>query len=108
MFKKKVDEENYAKKGTLDLKEFNFPEVNAVNRAFPTFKADPALLAEAKARGFYNGSTPYNQLFSDLFFSGGKIKFKKNVDETFRQKAWGYCKAFMGSYEPKHEEKESF
>lgn len=91
----------------MDLKNFNFPEVNDVDLAFSTFGTIPELLNEAKERGFYNGNTEYNQLFSELFFSGGKIEFKKDVDEEFKSKAWPYCRSFMGSFEPKHEEKDA-
>jgi hypothetical protein len=82
----------------MDLTKFNFPENDLTNKD---------LLAEAKERGFYNGHTPYNKLFSTLFYSGGKVKFKENVDKDFIKKAWGYCRFFMGSWSPKHEEKEA-
>lgn len=91
----------------IDLTTFEFPKTSGVDVVFPTFKTIKELLDEAKERGFYNGSTPYNKLFSNLFFSGGKINFKKNVNEDFKNKAWPYCRAFMGSWEPKHEEKEA-
>lgn len=91
----------------MDLKTFEFPKLEGLDMAFSTIRTDPKLLAEAKERGFYNGDTDYNGLFSDLFFSGGKVEFKKDVDEDFKAKAWPYCRAFMGSWEPKHEEKEA-
>ena len=91
----------------MDLTKFSFPKVSGADMVFPTFKADKTLLAEAKERGFYAGHTPYNRLFSNLFFSGGKVKFKSNVDEDFKKTAWAYCRAFMASWEPKHEEKEA-
>lgn len=95
------------KDDALDLHAFEFPAVSGVDAVFCCFRTDPALLAEAKRRGFYNGHTPYNQLFSSLFFSGGKLKFKEGVPEDFVKRAWPYCHAFMGSFEPKHEEKEA-
>lgn len=91
----------------MNLQKFKFPEVTRIDMAFPTFGTDPELLAEAKARGFYNGNTPYNELFSSLFFSGGKVTFKKDVDAEFKKSAWPYLRAFMGSFAPKHEEKEA-
>lgn len=91
----------------MDLKSFEFPKVNGASMAFPTFKTIPELLQEAKDRGFYNGRTAYNDLFSSLFYGGGKITFKKDVNEAFKAKAWPYCRAFMGSFEPKHEDKEA-
>lgn len=91
----------------MDLTKFKFPEMSGVDMAFPTIKTDKQLLAEAKERGFYDGNTPYNRLFSNLFFSGGKIKFKEGLDEDFKNRAWSYCRSFMQSWEPKHEEKEA-
>lgn len=91
----------------MDLTKFNFQEVNGVDMVFSTFKTDKALLEEAKERGFYNGGTPYNKLFSNLFYMGGAVKFKKDIDSEFKDKAWKYCRSFMGSWEPKHEEKEA-
>lgn len=91
----------------MDLKTFKFPEVRGVDMAFSIFKTNKELLAEAEERGFYNGNTPYNRLFSELFFGGGKVQFKDGIDEDFKNKAWAYCRSFMSSWEPKHEEKEA-
>jgi len=91
----------------MDIKTFEFPEISGLDMAFSCLGTDPTLLAEAKERGFYNGDTDHNALFNDLFFSGGKVEFQKNVDEDFKNKAWPYCRALMGSFEPKHEEKEA-
>ena len=91
----------------MDIKQYEFPELSKADVLFPTIRTDKNLLEEAKERGFYNGHTPYNDLFSDLFFNGGKINFKKNLDKEFKAKALPYLKAFMQSFEPKHEEKEA-
>lgn len=91
----------------MDLKTFKFPTVTGLDIAFSTQRTIPDLLAEAKERGFYNGHTPYNNLFSELFFAGGKLNFKKDLPEEFRRAAMLYMKSFMGSFEPKHEEKEA-
>ena len=85
----------------MNLKTYKFEEPNMCLRT------DPKLLVEAKKLGFYNSRTPYNDLFSKLFFRGGELHFKKNLDEEFKAKALPYLKAFMGSFEPKHEEKEA-
>jgi len=86
----------------MDLKKFNFPKPSF---CLPT---NQELLAEAKKRGFdkYN-ATPYNKLFSDLFFNGGEITFKADLDEDFKTKAYPYLISFMGSFESKHEHKEA-
>lgn len=91
----------------MDLTKFDFPEVTGLDMAFSTLKTDKALLEEAKKRGFYNAHTRYNDLFNKLFFGGGNVVFKDGLDPEFRSKAWAYCKAFMTSFEPKHEEKEA-
>lgn len=87
----------------MDLTKFKFAEVSA----FSAFSTNKELLQEAKDRGFYNESTPYNRLFLKLFFDGGKVKFKKGLNEEFKSKAWKYCRSFMRSLEPKHQEKEA-
>lgn len=92
---------------SMDLKTFEFPRLTPVDCLLYVQQIDPKLLAEAKARGFYNGNTPYNRLFSTLFFSGGKLNFKNDLPEGFRTSATLYLKAIMGSFEPKHEEKEA-
>lgn len=91
----------------LNLTKFQFPTVTGADIVFPTFGTIKELLEEAKSRGFYNGHSPYNKLFSNLFFSGGKVKFKSGIDEDFKKSAWAYCRSFMGSWSPKHEEKEA-
>jgi len=91
----------------MDLTKHKFQEINDLDLAFSTVKTDKVLLAEAKERGFYDGYTKYNTLFSKLFYSGGRVIFKKDIDEEYRLKVWKYCRAFMQSWEPKHEEKEA-
>jgi len=53
---------------------------------------------------------PWGKYFSELFFTGGSISFnteeiKKNPKGV--EKAWKYVRAFMRSFEPKHEDKEA-
>jgi len=91
----------------MNLQDYNFPEITDLDLAFPSIKTDDFLLELAKEKGFYNGNTPYNRLFSELFFKGGKLNFKASASEEFIKKAVPYLKAFMGSFEPQHEEKEA-
>lgn len=91
----------------MNLKDFTFPEVTPADKVFPTFGTDKQLLSEAKKRGYYNGSTPHNKLFSKLFFKGGSVTFKKRINPEYKNRVWTYCRAFMGSWTPKHEEKEA-
>lgn len=85
----------------MDLKKHNFDQHSISTRT------DKKLLDEAKARGFYNGNTKYNKLFSELFFSGGKLNFKADLDKDFKAKALPYLKSFMQSFSPSHEDKEA-
>lgn len=91
----------------MNIQEYKFPKIDGFAMAFSTLKTDMVLLAEAKERGFYDGNTPYNRLFSQIFFRGGKVKFKESISPEFKSAAWPYLKAFMASFEPKHEEKEA-
>lgn len=77
----------------MDIKSFNFPEVLNI----PT---DKDLLAEAKKRGFYKGSTPYNHLFTDLLFGEYGLKFKEDLNKDFIAKASSYLKTIMYWLEP--------
>ncbi len=84
----------------MDLKQHKFKNDKR-------FVFDEELLQEAKNRGFYCKDTPYNTLFSNLFYKGGKFKFKADLDETFKKEAWGYCKSLIGQFSPSHEDKEA-
>lgn len=86
----------------MDLKEFDFPDVSKADMAFPTFRALPELKKEAEARGYDMNSTPK---FDQIFYSGGRVVMKEGVDPEYRQKVYMYVRAFMGSFQPKHEDK---
>jgi len=90
-------------KESLDLKTFKFPEA----KAFSSFGTIPELLKEAKKRNFYGGNSPYNKAFSTLFFRGGKVEFKKDLDDKWVNPMWAYCRALMASFEPSHEDKDA-
>lgn len=84
------------------------PEIKSdAEIVFSVQKTNLKLLEIAKENGFYNGRTKYNDMFSDLFFCGGKINVKSGVDETAKTKILRYFKALAASFEPKHEEKEA-
>jgi hypothetical protein len=87
----------------MKLSEYKFPEITAVDLAFPTFNTIPELLEEAKSRNISKGRSK----FSELFYSGGEIKFQKDFKDSWKEKAFIYAKALMGSWNPKHEEKEA-
>jgi hypothetical protein len=96
----------------MELRKFKFKELTQADMMFSCIKTDKELLAEARARGFYGGSTKWNDKFNSLFFSGGSIEPNPKWLETEEDKEWyvsafNYLKAFMQSFEPKHEEKEA-
>jgi hypothetical protein len=92
---------------SLDLRRFKFPALDKADVAFPTIGSDPQLVAEAINRGYYNAHKSGNEMFSKLFFHGGKVVFKADVSEDFKQAAWPYIQALMASFKPNHEEKEA-
>lgn len=83
----------------MNLKKHEF---GAISMAMAV---DPALLVEAKKRGFYNGGTKWERYFNDLFFGGGSVTYRQDVPADFTATTMTYLKHFMGSFEPKHEEK---
>ncbi len=85
----------------MEIKTYKFQETNFDQ------KSDPVLLAEAKKRGFHFGNTYYNTLFSKLFFNGGSLNFKKDLDDDFKNRAVSYFKALVQSFSPSHEDKEA-
>lgn len=89
----------------MDLKTFKFPDVTVADAAFPTFDTIPELLKEAISREFHRNYNPYNELFSELFFNGGTVQFKPDVDPEYQNRVWSYCRSFMGSWAPKHQDK---
>lgn len=91
----------------MSLSTAQIPTLTDLEVTFSTVRTDPEMLAEAKARGFHNGRTPYNSLFGTLFFKGGRLNFKSDLDPEFKTKATRYLRAFMGSFEPSHEDKEA-
>ncbi len=86
----------------MNLENYNFPEVTQVDLAFSTLNVTKELLQEAQLRNPKKGMDK----FDEIFYSGGRIKFKKDVEGTWKEKAFMYAKALMSSYEPKHEHKQ--
>lgn len=86
----------------MDLSTFDWPEVTTVDLAFPTFNTINELLEEAEKRNPKKGIKEFNR----LFYGGGKVKIRPDVEGTWKEKAWNYARAYMGSFAPKHEHKE--
>jgi len=86
----------------MDLSKYKFPDVTKADFALSTIDTDKVLLAEAKERNPRKGIAKFNE----IFYSGGKIEFQKDVEGTWKEKAFAYAKCLMKSWSPKHEHKE--
>ena len=86
----------------MDLSTYKFPEVTKADLAIPTFNTTKELVAEAEKRNPEKGM----RKFAELFYKGGSIELKPDVKGTWKENAYMYARALMGSWEPKHEHKE--
>lgn len=89
----------------FDLKTFKWPELTAADVAFPTLNTDSTLLKAAEDGGFHLMSNEYNKLVSTIFYSGGTLVYKPDVDGSFREQVMLYFRCLIGSWGPKHEHK---
>ena len=90
------------------IQNFNFKKImDKQSVSFSDLSTDVELLKEAKDKGFYNGDTKYNILFNELFFEGGQLNFKKDIDPIFKKDITRYLRSLIGSFAPPHEEKEA-
>lgn len=93
----------------MDLSTLNFPKVTNLDMAFgPEVnpQLESALLEEAKKRDQKREIEKGKAKFKELFYSGGEIQLRGDVKGTWKEDAWLWCRAFMGSFNPKHEHKE--
>ena len=68
----------------MNILKYTYPKVSGANLAFSTFDAPKFLIEEATKRGFYNGNSKSNDLFSRWFFSGlkaGEVKVREDLDK---------------------------
>lgn len=87
----------------MDLSKYKFPDVTEADLAFPTLHAPPELIEEANSRNIKKG----REKFSELFFNGGEIVLQEDVKGTWKEDAFKFARALMGSWEPKHQDKEA-
>lgn len=88
----------------MDLSTYKFPKVTWIDFAFSTLNVDKELLDEAIARG--KSIENWIRKFDELFFKGGGMKFQSDVEWTWKEDAIRYARCLMGSFNPKHEEKQ--
>lgn len=82
-------------------------EVSDLDLAFP---ADVTLLMpryDDIPEEFRNGSSKWNRLFADWFFSGLEKLDASPKDGVDVKKALRHIRAIMGSFQPSHEHKEA-
>lgn len=91
----------------MDVTKYKFPVLKDEDITFSTLDTDQVLLEEANRLGFDKSSNAYNKLFNTLFFKGGKLNFKKDLDPVFKERATRYLRAYMTSFAPRHEHKEA-
>ncbi len=87
----------------MNLSEYKFPDVTTLDMAFPTLNTTKELVQEAEKRTLTKGRAK----FIELFYTGGETKVKKDVKGTWKEGAYLYARALMGSWSPKHEHKEA-
>ena len=71
-------------------------------------RTDPKLYELAKARGFtdqYGPQSKWIELFSNLFFGGGRLNFNESVSEEDRKKVMSYLREYMQGFNSSHGEK---
>lgn len=85
-----------------ELEKYPWPEVKDVDMAFPTYKTDFKLLTLSEKKPYEKG----RKTFARIFFRGAKITFHHPFAE-WEKKAFMWVRAFMKSYDPKQEHKES-
>jgi hypothetical protein len=86
----------------MDLSTFKFPEVTKGDFVFPTFDTIKELLEEAEKRNPKKGMDKFDK----LFYEGGEIRLQEDVKGTWKEKAYLYARALMGSWSPKHKHKQ--
>ena len=84
--------------------QIDFPEVNDVDIEFggypeKWFKEIMDIKDSPDDRN-------YNEMFSELFFNGGKIPVNENLSDEYLSKGLRILCAVMGSFNPKHEHKD--
>lgn len=87
----------------MDLSKYDWQELTTLDMAFSTLNTPRDLLEEAESRDLEKG----REKFNELFFSGGEIKLKSDVKDTWKEKAIKFALALMRSFAPKHEDKEA-
>ncbi|NPV00020.1 MAG: hypothetical protein HPY53_01440 [Brevinematales bacterium] len=82
----------------------DFPEVTDVEIAFGGYPKEwfKKILDDNHTGDFNEMET----LFSNLFYHGGNIPVNKKLPKDYISKGIRLLKAIMGSFAPKHEEKE--
>ena len=81
----------------------SFPKVNDLDMAFGGYDKEWFRETLGKTEGIERNWT---RLASELFFNGGKVPVNKNLDKEYVSSGLRMLRSIIGSFEPRHEEKE--
>ena len=92
----------------LSPEQVEFPEVNGAEIVFGGISKQKEFEKLAQENGFkHTKKNKYSMYAMNLFFNGGKLPPKRaDVSDEYYKKGIRYFKCWLGSYNPKHEQKE--
>ena len=86
----------------------SFPILKDGDVAFSTLDVPEKLYNEAVEKGFDKESNPYNKLFNEIFFKGGRMpSLRSDITTEYRDNGFRYFMALAMSFTPRHEHKEA-
>ena len=88
-----------------DLKLTPFPDVGALDLVFPDLTSDEIIHWKKEAElAQYNPN--FGHMAASLFFNGGKVPRRPDVSDEEYTRGRAYLQKWLGSYAPRHEDKE--
>lgn len=98
----------WVEKGDCELVALRFPfvEVSQMDTMFGGIPNMREVIAAVPAE-FNRYNNPWCEAASSLFFHGGEVKVTKAANPEQAAAMLRYLKTWMGSFEPRHEEKEA-
>ena len=83
-----------------------FPELNKPDVVFPVLKREEIRQWVKEAEQADYDKRVYTKMAGDLFFNGGTLVPKSDLPEKEFKAGSYYLQLWLGSWDPKHEEKE--
>lgn len=87
------------------LEKLRFPSVTKLDLAFPCLEHDE-MKQWIKEAEDANYNSKFANMASLLFFNGGKVPKNKDISNEEYSVGRAYLQKWLGSYAPKHEDKE--